>query len=159
MLSLLAVIFAAIAAWAAWRTALETKRMVQASVILQIRQQFNQLGALDKRIAPKDFDIVAASFINAIEQEADMYIEMVNLYYRAFHNVMCLITTNTIDESIINKIINPLELEAFIKIIKPLEEKLAFLTEHSAFKFWENFAEKQERTEKNNLNPRSQPPV
>jgi hypothetical protein len=55
---------------------------------------------------------------------------------------MCLITTNTIDEAIVNKIINPLELEAFLKIVKPLEGKLKFLTEHSAFNFWEIFAKK-----------------
>jgi hypothetical protein len=148
VLAFLGVILAAVAAVAAWRTASETKRMVQASVILQIRQQFNQLGALDKRIAPKDFDIEAASVINMINNEADSYIEMVKLYYSAFHNVMCLITTNTIDEAIVNKIINPLELEAFIKIIRPLEQKLAFLSEHSAFEFWENFAKKQERDRK-----------
>jgi hypothetical protein len=40
MITFLGVVFAAIAAWAAWRTASETNRMVQARVILQIRQQF-----------------------------------------------------------------------------------------------------------------------
>jgi hypothetical protein len=145
VLAFLGVILAAVAAVAAWRTASETKRMVQASVILQIRQQFNQLGALDKRIAPKNFDVEAVSVINMINNEADIYIEMVKLYYSAFHNVMCLITTNTIDEAIVNKIINPLELEAFIKIVRPLDKKLAFLSEHSAFEFWDNFAKKNER--------------
>jgi hypothetical protein len=144
MLELLMLVFTAVAALAAWRTAAENKKMVQASVILQIRQQFNQLGALDKRIAPKDFDMHSSSVMIMISNEADTYIEMVKLYYIAFHNVMCLINTNTIDEAIVNKIINPLELEAFIKIIRPIEEKLAVLSEHSAFEFWENFAKKQE---------------
>jgi hypothetical protein len=148
MLEFLMLVFTAVAAGAAWRTAAENKKMVQASVILQIRQQFNQLGALDKKIAPTDFDIEAVSVINILNNEADIYIEMVRLYYSAFHNVMCLITTNTIDEAIVNKIINPLELEAFIKIIRPLEKKLAFLSEHSAFEFWENFTKKHERDQK-----------
>jgi hypothetical protein len=148
MLELLMLVFTTVAAGAAWRTAAENKKMVQASVILQIRQQFNQLGALDKRIAPKEFDIEALSVINMINNEADIYIEMIKLYYSTFHNVMCLITTNTIDEAIVNKIINPLELEAFIKIIRPLEKKLAFLSEHSAFEFWEDFAKKHKRDRK-----------
>jgi hypothetical protein len=64
MLIFLGVVFAAVAAWAAWRTAAETKRMVQASVILQIRRQFDQLGALEKNKAPKPFDLEATSIIN-----------------------------------------------------------------------------------------------
>ena len=148
MLGFLMLVFTAVAAWAAWNTAAENKKLVQASVILQIRQQFNQLGALDKRIAPKDFDIHSTSVMIMIRNEADTYIEMVKLYYIAFHNVMCLINTNTIDEAIVNKIINPLELEAFINVIRPLDEKLAVLSEHSVFEFWENFVKRQERDQK-----------
>ena len=123
-------------------TASQTKRMVQASVILQIREQFYQLGALIRNIAPKDFDLEAISVIDNNSNEADIYKEMVIKYYRAFYNAMCFITTETIDHAIVNKIISPLELEAFLKIIKPLEEKLGVLTENSAFEFWENFSKK-----------------
>jgi hypothetical protein len=142
LLTFLTVVFTAITAWGAWKTASETKRMVQASVILQIRQQFNELGALDKRIAPKDFDIEAVSIINMNSNEADIYINMIKSYYSAFHNLMCLITTKTIDEALVKKIINSVELEAFLKKIKPLENELRLLTERSAFDFWEDFAKK-----------------
>jgi len=133
-------IFTAVAAWAAWRTASQTKRIVQASVILQIRQQFDELGALDKNRAPKNFDLEAISLIDINSNEANMYKEIIIDYYVAFYNVMCLIITETIDKRIINNVIFPFELEAFLKIIKSLEEKMQVLTDRSAFDFWENFA-------------------
>jgi hypothetical protein len=67
---------------------------------------------------------------------------MIIKYYRAFFNVMCFIKTETIDKGTVKNIIIPLELEAFLKIIKPLEDKLDAITEHSAFDFWENYVEK-----------------
>ena len=142
---ILTVILTALVAIATWKTASETKRMVQASVILQVRQQFDELAALDKKKVPKPFDLEAPTVMDKNSNEADIYKEMIIKYYKAFYNVMCFIKTKTIDKRIIHKIIFPLELKAFLKIIKPLEDELKVLTEHSAFDFWENYAKQHVR--------------
>jgi hypothetical protein len=142
MLPFLGVVFAAIAACAALRTASETRRMVQASVILQIRQQVDQLRSFDKKLIAQDFDLESETVDYKDSNETIIYKEMIINYYKVFYNLMLFITTNTIDKDIVNKMVISPELEAFLKIIKQLEAKLDVLTERSAFDFWENFRKK-----------------
>jgi hypothetical protein len=129
--NMLVAIFTAIAAGAAWWTAYQTKNIVKADVVLQIRKHLDQLPI------PRDFDLESISILR--EGEDDIYREMVKNYYNAFNIIMCLIITKTIDEKTVRNIITPFELNAFLKVINPLEHKLKVLTDDSAFRFFKKF--------------------
>lgn len=151
-LAFIAALGAGIAAIAALRTAKETRKIVLAQIINDIRDQFSTkqidecINALKRyKNLHEDIDAEFRSGLALIEQrnmevpeiEIDNYRRM---YSYIFHKLAILLDGKCIDNGFIKKIIYPDEIDILLNIVEPLEKaKARFLNKDYNPKTFDTF--------------------
>jgi hypothetical protein len=137
LLAFIAAIAASIAAFASWRTAEETKKLVLAQIINDIRDQFatKQLEECIKELAnyrnlhenfEDQFYAGLALSRYAGSEEPELEIDNCRrMYSHIFHKLIILLNTNCIDKEFIKKIIYADEVDILLNIVEPLEKAKA----------------------------------
>jgi hypothetical protein len=128
----IAAIGAGIAAFASWRTAKETKNLVLAKIINDIRDQFDspeifecKAVLLESRIEQGEGKIAKILTMQQMiyqgkDQRNKAFSEFVRIYYNLFHKIKILLDTNCINSEILKKVILLDELDLLFNIVEPL---------------------------------------
>ena len=132
LLGLITALAAAIAAFASWKTAKETKSLVLAEIINDIRNQFNSPEILEcklfllENMPTHDLSTMSRIIITTQEvyQGQDQRIkklsEYIRKYYNLFHKITIFGDTRYISKKILRKVILPDELDVLFNVIEPL---------------------------------------
>ncbi|MDD2902013.1 MAG: hypothetical protein PHU44_06220 [Syntrophales bacterium] len=140
-LTLVIAVATATAAYAAWRTANETKKIVLAQITMQIREQLDSIkppSDIKEKILNQrsDFEqeIHMAGLFEGLDK--DKFYGWILNYYQVFNKLMILCKTKCINEKFIMNIILKNEIEILFKYIEPLEAELRLINETTVFEFF-----------------------